>query len=57
MHLRLTAQDLGLATLLFGGAGLILLLPLLLLFRDPAFQRAALALAWPLHYSGVCWRQ
>lgn len=43
MHLRLTAQDLGLATLLFGGAGLILLLPLLLLFRDPAFQRAALA--------------
>ncbi|MBE9508821.1 MAG: hypothetical protein IMY86_12320 [Chloroflexi bacterium] len=43
MHLRLTAQDLWLATLLFGGAGLILLLPLLLLFRDPAFQRAALA--------------
>ena len=42
MDVRLTTQDMWQATLLFGGAGLVLLLPLLLLFRDPAFQRAAL---------------
>ena len=41
MHLRLTAQDMWRATLLFWGAGLIILLPLLAVFRDPASQRAA----------------
>ena len=52
MEVKLTAQDLWLSTLIFGLAGLLLLLPLLFVFHPAAFQRAGWSLAIA---SGVSW--
>jgi hypothetical protein len=52
MDVKLTVQDIWISTLIFGLAGILLLLPLLFVFRPAAFQRAA----WPLAIaSGVSW--
>lgn len=40
-EIELTPRHVWLSTLLFGGLGLVLLAPLLFLFRDPGFGRAA----------------
>jgi hypothetical protein len=55
MDIKLTTQDVWLSTLLFGAAGLVLLLPLAFAYRDSAFQRSAasLTLASALFW-GVC---
>jgi hypothetical protein len=52
MAVKLTAQDLWTSTLIFGVAGILLLLPLLFVFRPAAFQRSALPIVIA---SGVAW--
>ncbi len=55
MDIKLTTQDVWMSTLVFGVAGLILLLPLVLVYRPAAFQRSAasLTVASALFW-GVC---
>ena len=41
MDIKLTTQDLWVSTLVFGLAGILLLLPLAFIYRSPGFQRSA----------------
>jgi hypothetical protein len=45
MDIKLTTQDVWMSTLLFGIAGLIILIPLAFVYRSNAFQRSALAIS------------
>jgi hypothetical protein len=55
MDIKLTTQDVWMSTLLFGVAGLVLLLPLAFTYRGTAFQRSALALTLgSALFWGVC---
>jgi hypothetical protein len=52
MDLKLTVQDIWTSTFIFGLAGFLLLIPLIFVFRTPAFQRSA----WQTTAaSGVFW--